>query len=120
VHQWDHPVADDEWHHVAHSIIPGKTVHTYIDGVQNGADFDEMSAKKTIVPFEGRELDLGVSLRFNTEFFPGQMDEVVIFDYALSKDEVNQLMKAPLTEQAFSVELTSKATVTWGAIKVGD
>ena len=104
---------------MAHSIEPGKTVYTYVDGVQNGADFDAMSAKKTIVPFEGRELDLGVSFRFDTEYFPGQMDEIVIFDYALSKDEVNQLMKAPLTEQVFAVELTDKLPVIWGTIKVG-
>ena len=117
MHQWDHSVSDGEWHHVAHSVIPGKTVYSYVDGVQNGPDFDEMSAKKTIVPFEGRELDLGVSFRFNTEYFPGQMDEVVIFNYALSKDEVNEIMKAPLTEQVFAVELTGKVTATWGAIK---
>jgi hypothetical protein len=104
---------------VAHSIIPGKTVYSYVDGVQNNPDFDAMSAKKTIVPFEGRELDLGVSFRFDTEYFPGQMDEIVIFDYDLSKDEVNQLMKAPLTEQVFAVEFTGKLPVTWGAIKVG-
>jgi hypothetical protein len=113
-------VSDGEWHHVAHSIIPGKTVYSYVDGVQNGADFDAMSAKKTIVPFEGRELDLGVSFRFDTEYFPGQMDEVAIFNYALSKDEVNEIMKAPLTEQVFAVELMGKATATWGAIKVRD
>jgi len=103
---------------VAHSVIPGETVHTYIDGVQNGPDFDQMSAKKTIVPFEGRELDLGVSFRFNTEYFPGQMDEIVIFDYALSKEEVNELVEAPVT-QLLAVELTGKATATWGAIKAG-
>ncbi len=78
-----------------------------------------MSAKKSRVPFNGRELDLGVSFRFNTEYFPGQMDEVVIFDYALSKDEVNEIMKAPLTEQVFAVELTDKLAVIWGTIKVG-
>ena len=115
VHQWDHPVADGNWHHVAHSVIPGQTAHTYVDGVQNGPDFNEMAAKQSVVPFDGRELDMGVSLRFNTEYFPGQMDEVALFNYALSKEEVNEIMKKPLTGQL--VELSDKVAATWGAIK---
>jgi len=74
-----------------------------------------MAAKKSVVPFNGRELDLGVSFRFNTEYFPGQLDEVVLFNYALSKNEVNEIMKRPLGR---AVELTGKATTTWGTIKV--
>jgi hypothetical protein len=113
-HHWDHPVADGEWHHVAHSVIPGEVAHTYVDGVQNLEDFD-LSAKGSIEPFEGRELDLGVSFRFDTEYFPGQLDEIVIINYALSEAEVNEIMATPLT----AVELTGKATATWGAIKAG-
>jgi len=109
-------VSDGQWHHVAHSVIPGQTVHSYVDGVQNGADFNDMAAKKSVKPFDGRELDLGVSFRFNTEYFPGQLDEVVIFNYALSKDEVNEIMTKPLT--GLLVGLAGKATATWGAIKV--
>jgi len=115
VHQWDHFVADGNWHHVAHSVIPGETVRTYVDGVQNGPDFDEIAAKQSVVPFDGRELDMGVSFRFNTEYFPGQMDEVVLFNYALSQEEANEMMKKPLTGHA--VELTDKVAATWGAIK---
>jgi hypothetical protein len=117
VHHWDHPVADGEWHHVAHSIIPGQTAHTYVDGVQNLEGFDALNGRESIAPFEGRELDLGVSFRFDTEYFPGQLDEIVILNYALSEAEVNVLMAGPAIPTA--VELTGKATATWAAIKAG-
>jgi hypothetical protein len=71
-----------------------------------------MAAKASIQPFEGRELDLGVSFRFNTEYFPGQLDEIVIINYALSEAEVRDIMGGVV-----AVETTGKATATWGAIK---
>lgn len=117
IHHWDVAVNDGQWHHVAHSVIPGETVHTYIDGVQNMPDFDAMSAKKSVEPFEGREIDLGVSLRFNTEYLDAQMDEIVLFNYALSKEEVDEIMQAPMTE-VLAVEPMDKVAATWGDIKI--
>jgi len=84
--------------------------------VQGGPDYAAMASKASIRPFDGRELDLGVSLRFDTEYFPGQMDEVVLLNYAASEAEVNQLMEEPLSV-IIAVELNGKATTTWGNIK---
>ena len=49
---------DGKWHHVAHSIIPAKTVKTYIDGVQELGDFAAMAAKKSISSEDGRPTSL--------------------------------------------------------------
>jgi len=103
---------------VAHSVIPGETGYTYVDGVQNGPDYAAMASKASIRPFDGRELDLGVSLRFDTEYFPGQMDEVVFLNYAASEEEVNRLMEEPLST-IIAVDFKGKVTTTWGNIKAG-
>ena len=116
IHHWDSEVSDGKWHHVAHSIIPGKTVRTYIDGVQNHGDFDAMANKKSIASADGRPLALGVSFEFNTEFLNAQLDDIAIFNYAMSKDEVNEVGKAPVSE-ILSVEPTGKLATTWGTIK---
>lgn len=116
IHHWDDTVADGKWHHVAHSIIPGKTVQTYIDGVQNGPNFDAMAAKKSISSAPGRPLALGVSFEFNTEFLRAQLDDIAIFNYAMKKEEINEMMKAPLSE-VLAVESMNKLPVSWGSIK---
>ena len=117
IHHWDEAVSDGKWHHVAHSIIPAKTVKTYIDGVQNLGDFAAMAAKKSISSEDGRPLALGVSFEFNTEFLNAQLDDIAIFNYAMSKDEINELGKGPLKE-ILAVESMGKLTTTWGAIKM--
>ena len=50
------------------------------------------------------------------QFFKGIIDEVAIFNRALTKDEIKQAMKG--LESIFAVNDYGKLAVTWSAIKV--
>ena len=78
----------NEWHHVA-GIYDGSTISLYIDGVKLGShsasgniqtSTDELRIGTT-TPYTGDDAEL-------IDFFHGSIDEVRIYDRALSTDEV--------------------------------
>lgn len=113
------PIADGEWHYIAQVLVPGVSWKCYIDGEDNWPDNGAMKGKKSIRSQLGRPLALGVSFEFNTEFFTGQLDEISLWGYAMTKDETDQLMEAPVTN-IIAVDPAGGITATWGGIKVGN
>lgn len=77
-------LADGAWHHIALTYDPSAHSRTYyIDGVQ----FDsQMNAQYTRAVPEGNPFKVGFSQ--NSANFIGQMDEVMVFDRALTAAEV--------------------------------
>ena len=100
-------VADDEWHHLV-GTYDGKTGRIYVDGVldaEGGTPGEIMShLVKTTIGSTG-----------STYFTKAIIDEVRIYERALSEAEIAQNMdSAGLAVTSY----TDKLALTWGAVKV--
>jgi hypothetical protein len=100
----------EAWHFVA-GTYDGSTVKIYIDG--------------DMVKEEGRSGNLtpnDSSLRIghregSPHWWNGVLDEVGVFNRALSEDEVNRIMNEGLGAIYLSVEPSAKMAITWGQMK---
>jgi serine/threonine protein kinase len=83
------PPSPGTWQHLV-GVYTGKELKIYMNGVMGGSiSFDKgWSSKGSFIvgacKWEGKR----------TNFFPGKVDEVKLFDYALSDDEVRSLFKS--------------------------
>ncbi|MHC4743079.1 MAG: LamG-like jellyroll fold domain-containing protein, partial [Planctomycetota bacterium] len=75
---------DLEWHHLA-ATYDGATVRWYGDGVLIGAEDNAISPPDNV--------QMG-KRQSNNNFFPGQIDDVRIYDYPLSDSEVAEIGRA--------------------------
>jgi hypothetical protein len=99
---------DDQWHHIA-ATYDKKAQKFYKDGKliankPNAADMNINPKPIIIGAADG-----------TTRYFNGRMDDVRIYNKALSEDEVKKSMTA-LERQA--TDPRRKLTLTWGRIKV--
>lgn len=98
---------DANWHHCAIVFYGGETpsvntpVFLYIDGIPEVTERKLVHAVRTNTSLSARPVWIGRSLGqdsperpepFGTGFFRGDLDEIHIFDSALSLHEINQLM----------------------------
>ena len=104
-----------EWYHVA-GTYDGEFLKLYINGVaeeelktDGGAAFNGEWAGDIATP--GDQLQL----KYASESYTGAMDEIVIFNRALSANEIAQLVEG--WEDAMLVSNQGKLPVTWGTIK---
>jgi hypothetical protein len=104
-----------EWYHVA-GTYDGELVKLYINGVEEQdlkteghGDFNGEWTGDIATP--GDQLQL----KYASETYIGAMDEIVMFNRALSADEINQLMKG--WEDAMPVDNQGKLSATWGDVK---
>jgi hypothetical protein len=79
------PVADNEWHHVA-GTYDGSNATLYIDGIAD--TIVEATGKISTNP---QNLFLGENSQARGRYFKGLLDDVCIYDRALSDAEVAQL-----------------------------
>ena len=98
-----------EWDHVA---------GTYADGKQkfyvNGELVGEVNSQPTLNTKQEFLIGAGANERANHEYlFKGIIDEVRVYNRALSEAEVASVMESNLT----AVEATGKLAVTWGHLK---
>jgi len=103
-----HP-SPDEWHHIA-LVYDGKTGNYYLDG-SSEAD-GNLTGKINIV---ANPVVMGHNGK-NGEWYSGLIDEVAIFNVALTKDDIKTIMTKGL-EGATAVSPSGKLTTTWGNIK---
>lgn len=94
-----------EWYHFA-GTYGGDTLRIYINGKLEG----ETEGVPEIAPSD-LELWIGAD-DWNPNFFPGAIDEVRIYNKALTEVEINQALEGPA-----AVQLEDKLAVTWGMIK---
>ncbi len=92
-------IPEDEWHHVA-VIYSGGTANLYIDGVldetETGLSNPTATTQSFIIAAAGKTS--------TTDFFEGNIDEVRIWDVALSEDELRYIMNQEIEENATFVE----------------
>ncbi len=103
------PITDDNWHHLA-GTYDMKSVKSYVDGkVEADAPFDGKPDKN-----EG-PLTIGACTGMP---YPinGLMDEVALFNVALTGDDIKRIMENGLSI-ALSIRPSGKLTTTWGNIK---
>ncbi len=93
-----------EWHHII-GIVDGNKKHLYVDGKLN-MDGDYNGPMST----QGTETEIGNA---NDGGFIGIIDEVVIYNRAISANEVTQLYAA----EGLLVQPQGKLATRWGQIK---
>ncbi len=105
-----------EWTHVA-GTYDGKVMKLYINGVEEkelktdgNANFNGEWSGKIQTPADK------LQLKYGSESYTGGMDEIILFNRALSADEIKQLLKG--WKSALSVGAKDKLAVTWGQIKL--
>ena len=100
-------VAESGWHHVAVTQVDGVGIHDlllYVDGVLDGGGAAGTSGKSgsnsTIETASGHNVEIGGYNDGNPDLnrtFKGRIDEVRIYDHALSAQEIQCLVPEPAT-----------------------
>ena len=109
---WKHKHGDGKWHHVG-CVATQDYVHTYIDG-----EYVEQKGKWAnhgAAPFDVNIGGCGV-WDPGGNFFPGLMDEVMIFHSALEQEDIQDLMDKGYVNY-LAVDPKDKLGTTWGHIK---
>ena len=111
-------VCDGEWHHLTVVFPSGsdsvKDHLLYVDGVLEGEHLgndQEMNTNNTT-----QEVHIGAPLAHHT-FANGLMDEVAIFNVALTEGQIKEVMEAGLKKIVTAVSKKEKLTTTWAKIK---
>jgi len=108
-------VKANEWTHVA-GTYDGENIRTYINGKVAA---EKKIAKKELVA-SNKTLSIGVrGDSKDVQWFNGLIDEVAIFDTALSEKEITAIVNAKngLPDLYLAVSPKSKLTTTWAEVK---
>ena len=109
----DKEVVDGKWHHVLFVADRSDTTRIYIDGK---LDAEVGKSEGTDITTES-PLFIGASVRIGEatrRYFEGLIDEVGIYDRALTDDEIKQNFNS----QGLAVSPQKKLAIAWGEIKV--
>lgn len=102
-------IDDNNWHHVA-ITVDSPDVHLFVDGVDKGPD----QLPDTMVSVD---TSVWIGKRKPSNFpFQGIIDEVGIFNVALTEDDVNRVMTEGLS-QVLAVSPAGKLATTWASLK---
>jgi len=102
---------DGEWYHFAFTIEKSIAV-LYLDGTQLGA---EKPLLDLVLSDLSRNLTIGSA--GTSWYFGGIIDEVAIFNVALSEKDLGSIMTKGLEAIRSDVFPSGKLTTTWGDIK---
>lgn len=80
--------SDGIWHHAVMTISGGNTAKLYIDGVED--DTTGPNGSGTVAGYSTAS-NVRIGTDYDGEYFPGSLDDVQIFNKALSATEVAQL-----------------------------
>ena len=111
-------IKDDQWHHYVAVAKDGERTPTlYIDGESKPVEHGDGVKKMGLAPPLGQPIYIGALLpaRFDS-FSKSMIDELAIFNVALSESDVRQLGKG-LDIAIFAVSPSSKLATSWAAIK---
>ena len=108
-------VVDEQWHHVA-VTYDMESILTYVDGASSSEI--TLGEEGGIDPLQNdAPVTFGVTNTGGGEPAQGIIDEVAIFNDALSEADVKNIMKNGLQQAVFSVEPSEKLAATWGGIR---
>jgi hypothetical protein len=106
------PINDDDWHHIA-GTWDGDIAIIYVDG-------EEEASSTFAGPIATSDVPVKIGLRGNGEgvdrIFRGVIDEVAIFNAALSGEDIQNLMSGGLRQLA-PVRPGGKMATMWGWLK---
>jgi hypothetical protein len=99
-----------QWHFTA-GVYDGTAVKIYMDG-----EFDQE------YPISGDTTPNDSTLRIghregSSHWWNGVLDEIAVFNRALSENEINAIMNDGIASSILSVELKGKLPTVWGGIK---
>ncbi len=106
----DSSYSTDEWYHVV-GTYDGVKMSIYVNGELDGVS--EQQSKE--INYPDKAFYVIAAYKDDDEFFPhnGVIDEIRVYDRALSEDEVLQNYSA----KGLAVEAVGKLSLTWGKIK---
>jgi PKD repeat protein len=81
------PVAQGTWYHLAGVYVPGTELRMYVNGVLVKTNSTGIPATMYVPSREPR-----IGARSDGLFFNGKLDDVAIFDTALSQDDIQDIM----------------------------
>lgn len=97
-----------EWHHIA-GTYDGESFFCYVDG-----ELKKEWAYKGEMPENEASVTIGKRSKAEECFFNGMIDEVAIYNRALSEEEVKEAMEGI----ASAIETEGKLATSWGNIKM--
>jgi len=104
------PLPEKEWVHLV-GVWDSDKLHVYVNGkLQNSADAPGAPWASPEEVYMGADPGCGKRCQWN-----GIMDEIAIFNVALSEDDVKSLGSG--IEGALAVDAAGKTTTTWGKLK---
>jgi hypothetical protein len=109
-------VANGEWSHVAMTFKAGDFLRIYVNGklsAETQAGATESLFDNNVPLLIGTDFQIGGAHNGQPREFTGIIDEVVIFNRALSEDEIKLVMAG----MVMPVESFGKLTIVWGALK---
>ena len=109
----------EEWYHIA-GTYDGKNVEMYVNGEPESEKGVEKEGGGKWKPQWGGKITPGstLQLKYGAESYTGGIDEIVLFNRALTNDDIKQLLLG--WADAFPVHKQGKMTVTWGEVKSQD
>ena len=104
-------VKDGTWYHVA-NVYSGEACSIYINGEE------KVSQKVPKFQLQDQDQTAWLATDRGTGFLSAViMDEVGLFNDALTEDEIQGIMKDGIYHTAFAVEPSDKLSVLWGKLK---
>jgi hypothetical protein len=110
-------INDDVWHHVAGTVERDATAKLYRDGA--------VEAETNIVSYvdmnEDNTKSFNIGAQSGADRIQGLIDEVAVFNYALSEGDIREIMNDGL-ERSLGITAVSparKLAVTWAGVKTG-
>ena len=106
---------NDTWYHVAGTYKDGDGQRLYINGIVDAQNGSSGKLKQ-----DTQEINFGTRQHGKKSYlFQGVMDEVAIFNVALTEDDMNSIMTNGLEKATgiTAVSPTGKLATTWDAIK---
>ena len=104
-------IDDGRWHHVT-GVYDGNHLKVYVDGLEEGKN----KIGKVIGGSTPEHVAIG-SDGFGREFWQGVIDEVALFNVALTDKDVQQFMNEGLSSLVMAVSASGKLVDTWSNLK---
>lgn len=107
---------EGQWQHVAMTFKAKELLRIYVDGelkVESKADATDHIFDNNTPLLIGTDFEIGGVHNGQPREFTGIIDEVAVFNRALSEDEIRMVMNGLI----MPVEPRGKLAVTWGAVK---
>ncbi len=110
-------IATNEWYHLAGVADSKGNVTLYVNGEQDNSGNSKLTSADIDLRIGARHTNPGGAAIVDA--FPGSIDEVAIFNAALTNDDIKSIMTDGLenTTGIAAVSHAGKLAKTWGAIK---